>query len=182
MMAPGAEVTGRGELVGDELVGDAHEHQVGASSRSARVGVVRRLSTSYRGWVDQVDPSYRVAAQGFDREAFAERPGSRGGTDDRDRARREQAVDRRGCAHVVILIDCSVRVVCTVSGRPRESKGSSERRSAWTISTPPAEAQTLPAQMLIAAAELIAERGLARTRIADVAERVGASPALVVYY
>lgn len=36
--------------------------------------------------------------------------------------------------------------------------------------------------MLTAAAELIAERGLARTRIADVAERVGASPALVVYY
>lgn len=37
-------------------------------------------------------------------------------------------------------------------------------------------------QMLTAAAELIAERGLAQTRIADVAERVGASPALVVYY
>lgn len=37
-------------------------------------------------------------------------------------------------------------------------------------------------QMLLAAAELIAERGLARTRIADVAKRVGASPALVVYY
>jgi AcrR family transcriptional regulator len=38
------------------------------------------------------------------------------------------------------------------------------------------------AQMLEAAAQLIAERGLARTRIADVAERVGASPGLVVYY
>ncbi len=38
------------------------------------------------------------------------------------------------------------------------------------------------AQMLEAAAQLIAERGLARTRIADVAERVGISPALVVYY
>ncbi len=37
-------------------------------------------------------------------------------------------------------------------------------------------------QMLEAAAQLIAERGLARTRIADVAERVGASPGLVVYY
>jgi AcrR family transcriptional regulator len=36
--------------------------------------------------------------------------------------------------------------------------------------------------MLVAAAELIAERGLGRTRIADVAKRVGASPALVVYY
>lgn len=37
-------------------------------------------------------------------------------------------------------------------------------------------------QMLIAAAELISERGFAQTRIADVAERIGASPGLVVYY
>jgi AcrR family transcriptional regulator len=37
-------------------------------------------------------------------------------------------------------------------------------------------------QMLTAAAAVIAERGFADTRIADVAERVGASPALVVYY
>lgn len=52
-----------------------------------------------------------------------------------------------------------------------------------STSTPPAEAQdSRRAQMLTAAAELIAERGLARTRIADVAARVGASPALVVYY
>ena len=36
--------------------------------------------------------------------------------------------------------------------------------------------------MLVAAAELIAERGFSETRIADVAERVGASPALVIYY
>jgi len=36
--------------------------------------------------------------------------------------------------------------------------------------------------MLVAAATLIAERGFDDTRIADVAERVGASPALVVYY
>ncbi len=36
--------------------------------------------------------------------------------------------------------------------------------------------------MLRAAAELIAERGFADTRIADVAKRVGASPALVIYY
>jgi len=36
--------------------------------------------------------------------------------------------------------------------------------------------------MLLAAAVLISERGFAETRIADVAERVGASPALVVYY
>ncbi len=37
-------------------------------------------------------------------------------------------------------------------------------------------------QMLAAAAELIAERGFSETRIADVAARVGASPALVIYY
>jgi len=37
-------------------------------------------------------------------------------------------------------------------------------------------------QMLEAAAQLIAERGFAETRISDVAKRVGASPALVIYY
>ncbi len=37
-------------------------------------------------------------------------------------------------------------------------------------------------QMLAAAAQLIAERGFSETRIADVAARVNASPALVIYY
>lgn len=37
-------------------------------------------------------------------------------------------------------------------------------------------------QMLAAAAELIAERGFERTRIADVAARIKTSPALVMYY
>jgi AcrR family transcriptional regulator len=37
-------------------------------------------------------------------------------------------------------------------------------------------------QMLLAAAVLISERGFSDTRIADVADRAGASPALVVYY
>lgn len=37
-------------------------------------------------------------------------------------------------------------------------------------------------QMLRAALEVIAERGYPETRIADVAERAGASPALVIYY
>jgi AcrR family transcriptional regulator len=37
-------------------------------------------------------------------------------------------------------------------------------------------------EMLEAAAALIAERGFGQTRIADVARRVGASPALVIYY
>jgi AcrR family transcriptional regulator len=36
--------------------------------------------------------------------------------------------------------------------------------------------------MLRAAAEVIAERGYPDTRIADVAERIGISPALVIYY
>ena len=36
--------------------------------------------------------------------------------------------------------------------------------------------------MLRAALEVIAERGYADTRIADVAERIGISPALVIYY
>ncbi len=38
------------------------------------------------------------------------------------------------------------------------------------------------AQMLAAALEVISERGFADTRIADVAERAGVSPALVIYY
>jgi AcrR family transcriptional regulator len=37
-------------------------------------------------------------------------------------------------------------------------------------------------QLLAAAAEVIAERGLAATRIADVAERVGTSPGAVLYW
>jgi AcrR family transcriptional regulator len=38
------------------------------------------------------------------------------------------------------------------------------------------------AQMMAAALEVISERGYADTRIADVAERAGISPALVIYY
>jgi AcrR family transcriptional regulator len=37
-------------------------------------------------------------------------------------------------------------------------------------------------QMLRAALDVIVERGFAETRIADVAERAGTSPALVIYY
>ena len=37
-------------------------------------------------------------------------------------------------------------------------------------------------QMLQAAAAIIGERGFSETRIADVARRSGASPALVIYY
>jgi AcrR family transcriptional regulator len=37
-------------------------------------------------------------------------------------------------------------------------------------------------QMLVAALDVIVERGFAETRISDVAERAGVSPALVIYY
>jgi AcrR family transcriptional regulator len=47
---------------------------------------------------------------------------------------------------------------------------------------PPVVADVRRDQMLAAAAELIVERGFSETRIADVAARVGASPALVNYY
>ena len=38
------------------------------------------------------------------------------------------------------------------------------------------------AQMLRAALEVIADRGFADTRISDIADRIGISPALVIYY
>jgi AcrR family transcriptional regulator len=53
------------------------------------------------------------------------------------------------------------------SGDGAEATGTAEQRRA---------------QMLAAALEVISERGYADTRIADVAERAGVSPALVIYY
>ena len=46
----------------------------------------------------------------------------------------------------------------------------------------PGAAEQRREQMLRAALEVIVERGYADTRIADVAERTGTSPALVIYY
>jgi AcrR family transcriptional regulator len=46
----------------------------------------------------------------------------------------------------------------------------------------PGAAEQRREQMLRAALEVIVERGYAETRIADVAERAGISPALVIYY
>jgi len=46
----------------------------------------------------------------------------------------------------------------------------------------PGTADQRRAQMLAAALDMISERGYADTRIADVAERAGVSPALVIYY
>lgn len=50
------------------------------------------------------------------------------------------------------------------------------------MSARPRLTQKRRTQMLEAAGEVIGERGLCDTRIADVAERAGLSPALVVYY
>src|SRR5215203_994002 len=50
------------------------------------------------------------------------------------------------------------------------------------MGTRPKLTQKRRTQMLEAAMEVIAERGLCETRIADVADRAGLSPALVVYY
>ena len=50
------------------------------------------------------------------------------------------------------------------------------------MSARPKLTQKRRTQMLEAAGEVIGERGLCDTRIADVAERAGLSPALVVYY
>ncbi len=51
-----------------------------------------------------------------------------------------------------------------------------------TSSTAAAQPDVRREQMLLAAAELIGERGFSETRIADVARRSGVSPALVIYY
>lgn len=48
--------------------------------------------------------------------------------------------------------------------------------------TGPGIADTRRGQMLRAALEVISERGYGDTRIADIAERIGISPALVIYY
>jgi AcrR family transcriptional regulator len=55
------------------------------------------------------------------------------------------------------------------SGAPRETGGSRD-------------AEQRREQMLRAALDVIVERGYADTRISDVAERTGTSPALVIYY
>lgn len=60
----------------------------------------------------------------------------------------------------------------------RDASSTDERLSTGTGEAPDQRRD----QMLQAAAEIIAERGFSETRITDVARRVGASPALVVYY
>jgi AcrR family transcriptional regulator len=51
-----------------------------------------------------------------------------------------------------------------------------------TTTTPHGVADQRREEMLRAALEVIAERGFPETRIADVAEQAGSSPALVIYY
>jgi AcrR family transcriptional regulator len=56
------------------------------------------------------------------------------------------------------------------------------QRAAEQAAGEPGAAEQRREQMLRAALEVIVERGYADTRIADVAERAGTSPALVIYY
>ena len=67
-------------------------------------------------------------------------------------------------------------------GRPTDR----ERRSWQTIDRVPGDGRPRPTpgarRCCASALDVIAERGFADTRIADVAERAGTSPALVIYY
>jgi len=60
--------------------------------------------------------------------------------------------------------------------------GSAEPGSAEPGHAGPGIADQRRGQMLRAALDVISERGFADTRIADIAERIGISPALVIYY
>ncbi len=71
--------------------------------------------------------------------------------------------------------------VSRASGAPREHRGSRERGGSREHGGP-RDAEQRREQMLRAALEVIVERGYADTRISDVAERTGTSPALVIYY
>ena len=88
----------------------------------------------------------------------------------------------RSCvpAPAEVLTDCSVYDRATV--RDKDSTRGFEEPMAVKQQGGEAVADVRRDQMLVAAAHLIAERGFSDTRIADVAERVGASPALVIYY
>ena len=57
-----------------------------------------------------------------------------------------------------------------------------QRVAAQEVAEPQGTADLRREQMLRAALEVISERGYPDTRIADVAERIGISPALVIYY
>jgi AcrR family transcriptional regulator len=66
------------------------------------------------------------------------------------------------------------------AGPPSGGPATAGRASAKSAGT--GEAEQRREQMLRAALDVIVERGYADTRIADVAERAGTSPALVIYY
>src|SRR5712692_3978154 len=57
-----------------------------------------------------------------------------------------------------------------------------QAEQAGQVPTGPGIADQRRGQMLHAALDVISERGFADTRIADIAERIGISPALVIYY
>src|SRR5262250_322798 len=64
----------------------------------------------------------------------------------------------------------------------RVELGQAEPGQAEPGQAEPGIAEARRGQMLHAALEVISERGFADTRIADIAERIGISPALVIYY
>ena len=73
-----------------------------------------------------------------------------------------------------------------VSGEVSGAREASGRRRSGNVKdqagAPRDAGEQRRAQMLRAALDVIVERGFADTRIADVAERTGTSPALVIYY
>jgi AcrR family transcriptional regulator len=69
---------------------------------------------------------------------------------------------------------------CYGIDKSREDVAMTDRAGAAVEALGPADQRR--EQMLRAALEVISERGYPETRIADVAERIGISPALVIYY
>lgn len=70
----------------------------------------------------------------------------------------------------------------TAKQRRERSDGTAGTAGALSGEQPLGAADQRREQILAASLEVIAERGFPDSRIADVAERVGASPALVLYY
>ena len=63
----------------------------------------------------------------------------------------------------------------------RAAAGKAMAGSQQATASGPGIAEARRGQMLRAALDVISERGFADTRIADIAERIGISPALVIY-
>jgi AcrR family transcriptional regulator len=101
-------------------------------------------------------------------------------TDRADSIARTRAVEAVIVHPSSILTDCSVYERASV--RHKHGAGAHDGGPMTEREHGDAVADVRRDQMLAAASTLIAERGFHDTRIADVAKRVGASPALVIYY